>query len=237
MSTKLLALDTSSDACTVALGIGDEVWVRHTEIPRKHGECILSMVDELLASSGVSLQSLDALAYGCGPGSFTGLRIAAGVVQGLAFGADLPVVSVSSLAVLAHRAWREKGWSRCHVAFDARMGEVYWGSYCWDDASKDMRLLGVEQLAPPNQLRELPAMGAEPWYGVGSGWCYQSEFAPQLGAIVEIDEGLLPHGLDVLALGKRHWQQGKASNALTVAPVYLRDNVAAKPKIFSSIGK
>lgn len=229
MTTHLLAIDTSSEACSVALLCGSETVYRFTDVPRKHAELILPMVDEVLADAGVRLQQLDAIAFGRGPGSFTGLRIAAGTVQGLAFGADRPVVPVSSLAGLAQRAWREHGWSRVHAAFDARMGEVYWGSY-QRDADGDWQLLGDECVARPAAICAAACIGpVEGWCGAGSGWTYRSELEQQIGTLSQCDEKLLPHALDLLPLAQRALMRGQTISAEQVVPVYLRNDVAMKP--------
>ena len=229
MSSNILALDTSTDACSVALGIGDQVLCEHVELPRKHGELLLAMVNDLLQQAGISLQSLDAIAFGRGPGSFTGPRISAGVVQGLAFGADLPVVPVSSLATVAHRCWREYGWRHCHVAFDARMGEIYWGSFQWNE-EQGLVLVGEEQLTAPTQLSLIPELASADWAGAGSGWLYRQQLESQVGLLTECHMEMLPHGKDVLSLGKALWESGHSIDAFNVRPVYLRNEVAAKPK-------
>lgn len=229
MTTRLLAIDTSSEACSVALLCGGETLYRFTDVPRKHAELILPMVDEVLQEAGVTLQQLDAIAFGRGPGSFTGLRIAAGTVQGLAFGADLPVIPVSSLAGLAQRAWRENGWTRVHAAFDARMGEVYWGSY-QRDADGDWQLLGEECVARPENIGAAAGIAvAEGWCGAGSGWAYRSALEQQVGPVLQCDEKLLPHALDLLPLAQRAWEHGQTISAEQVVPVYLRNDVAMKP--------
>ena len=126
---KLLAVETATEACSAALLAEGEVIERHEVAPQQHAELLLGMVDELLGESGLALGALDAIAFGQGPGSFTGLRIAAGVVQGLAYGSDLPAVPVSTLQVLAETARHAHRATRAACAFDARMGEVYWGLY------------------------------------------------------------------------------------------------------------
>nr|VFJ96912.1 MAG: tRNA threonylcarbamoyl adenosine modification protein YeaZ [Candidatus Kentron sp. H]VFJ97120.1 MAG: tRNA threonylcarbamoyl adenosine modification protein YeaZ [Candidatus Kentron sp. H]VFK02851.1 MAG: tRNA threonylcarbamoyl adenosine modification protein YeaZ [Candidatus Kentron sp. H] len=126
---KILAIDTATDACSVALHLDGEYWGRHELAPRQHAEILLPRIRELLSEAGLSLNHLDALAFGRGPGAFTGVRIATSVAQGLAFGADLPVVPISSLHALAQGAWRERGERNLLAALDARMGEVYWGAY------------------------------------------------------------------------------------------------------------
>ncbi len=126
---KLLAIDTSTDACSAALWLNGEVRQRYQVAPREHGQLILPMIESLLAEAGLALTQLDTLAFGRGPGGFTGVRIANSVIQGLAFGADLPVVPISSLAALAQGAYTEMGTPQILAAIDARIGEVYWGAY------------------------------------------------------------------------------------------------------------
>ena len=129
MHLNILAIDTSTEACSAALLLGDEVRERFEIAPRRHSELILRMIDELFRESGLTLTSLAGLAFGRGPGSFTGVRIAAGVIQGLALGADLGVAPISTLAALAQGAHRQTGSRQVLSVIDARMGEVYWGIY------------------------------------------------------------------------------------------------------------
>lgn len=235
MTQKILAIDTSSEACSVALNCEGEVVERFTDQPRKHAELVLPMVDEVLSEAGFKLDQLDAIAFGQGPGSFTGLRIAAGTVQGLAFGADLPVVPISSLASLAHRAYRENGWQHIHVALDARMSEVYWGSYSVNEKGQ-ANLIGLECVCKPEQVvGAANVQVSEGFFGVGSGWVYKSQLEPFVGTLKDCDSALLPHARDVLDLALLIFAQAGDSNragllaAHEVAPVYLRNNVAAKP--------
>lgn len=222
----ILAIDTSSDACSVALSYGSETFEQYTDQPRKHAEWVLPMVDSLLAQAGIGLSDLDAIAYARGPGSFTGLRISAGVVQGLAFGAGLPVVQVSTLAILAHRGFRIHGWQSVLAAIDARMGEIYWGCY-QISAPGDVVLCGEEHVTAPAQLNS--AALTQPCYGVGSGWTYKAQIEAA-GVQVKVDDAsLLPHAQDLLTLAQRRFVLGETVQALDVAPVYLRNNVAAKP--------
>lgn len=228
MTAKILAIDTSSEACSVALSTGGEDLFRYTDEPRKHAELVLPMVEALLEEAGLALSDLDAIAFGRGPGAFTGLRIAAGMVQGLAFGASLPVVSVSSLAVLAHRAWREMGWTQCHAAFDARMGEVYWGSYRIAGAGM-AELVGNECVCKPDLVVSEAAILAESnWNGAGSGWCYQKLLELGTSPLQHCQPSLLPHALDLLALAQTGFLAGELISAEQVVPVYLRNNVAVK---------
>jgi tRNA threonylcarbamoyladenosine biosynthesis protein TsaB len=218
--TTLLALDTATEACSVALLHDGKVLSHYEVIPRLHAQRLLPMIKTLLAEAGIGLSALDAIAFGRGPGAFTGVRIAIGVVQGLAFGLDRPVLPVSNLAVLAQRAFREQGAQQVAAAIDARMDEVYWG--CYRQAAGEMQLLGAEAVLPPEQAA-LPAGASGDWFGSGTGWAYAERIAVQL---IGHDATLLPHAQDLLTLATFAWQRGEAIVADQAQPVYLRDKVA-----------
>lgn len=218
----ILALETSTDACSAALAVNGDILERFEIAPRAHAQRILPMVDELLAEAGITLATVDALAFGRGPGAFTGVRIAVGVAQGIAFGADLPVVPVSSLAALAQGAEAKQ----VLVAVDARMNEVYWGAYRRNSEGL-VELSGEESVLPPSQVL-VPNEGE--WAAVGSGWAsYEKELAVYCaGRIFGGDSVALPHARDVAVLGIANFASGKAVSAEQALPVYLRDNVAWK---------
>ncbi|WP_027896415.1 tRNA (adenosine(37)-N6)-threonylcarbamoyltransferase complex dimerization subunit type 1 TsaB [Zestomonas thermotolerans] len=219
--TTLLALDTATEACSVALLHEGRVLSHYEVIPRLHAQRLLPMVKALLAEAGVGLSALDAIAFGRGPGAFTGVRIAIGVVQGLAFGLERPVLPVSNLAALAQRALRERGVQQVAAAIDARMDEVYWG--CYQAEAGEMRLLGAEAVLPPERAA-LPRGAAGDWFGAGTGW---GSYAARLAVSVTGQDGsLLPHAEDVLALAGFAWARGEAVSAEQAQPVYLRDQVA-----------
>jgi len=220
---KLLALDTSTEACTVALSLDGEVLER-SEPGGQHAECILPMVDALLADAGLALTQLDALAFGRGPGSFTGLRIGAGVTQGLAFGADLPVVPVSSLAALAQGQHA----ARVLAAFDARMQQVYWGAYI-RNAQGIMEVQNAEGVCAPQAI---PAPAGEDWYGAGPGWdAYHQILQQQLGPrLAGWQPKCLPQARHVAELGIAGYRTGAAIAADLALPIYVRDDVAVKQK-------
>lgn len=223
---KLLAIDTSTEACSAALLIDGEVRERYQLAPRRHAQLILPMVDELMSEAGLRPAALDALAFGRGPGAFTGLRIAAGIVQGIAFGADLPVVPVSSLAALAQGVVRERGAERVLAAIDARMDEVYWGQYrC--GAQGLVVALDQDRLCPPAAVPPLERQG---WVGAGSGWQrYGDVLAARLGnGVREWDGQRYPAAEDVARLGAAGLARGEAVAAEAALPVYLRDEVAVK---------
>lgn len=222
--TTLLALDTATEACSVALLHEGRVLSRYEVIPRLHAQRVLPMVQEVLAEAGIALAAVDAIAFGRGPGAFTGVRIAVGVVQGLAFALDRPVLPVSNLAVLAQRAHREQGATRVAAAIDARMDEVYWG--CYQLEGGEMRLAGVEAVLPPEQAA-LPRGADGEWFGAGTGWGYAARIPVSPSAM---DAGLLPHAEDLLTLASFAWARGEAVAAEQAQPVYLRDNVATPKK-------
>jgi tRNA threonylcarbamoyladenosine biosynthesis protein TsaB len=216
----LLALDTATEACSVALLHEGKVLSHYEVIPRLHAQKLLPMIQQIMADAGVALNSLDAIAFGRGPGAFTGVRIAIGVVQGLAFALDRPVLGVSNLAALAQGAWRCHGQARVAAAIDARMDEVYWG--CYQTHQGEMRLLGAEAVSPPEAV-SLPGEDPSVWFGAGTGWAYAERFAVPPPAF---DATALPHAQDVLALARFAWARGEAIAAEQAQPVYLRDNVA-----------
>ncbi|MET0951394.1 MAG: tRNA (adenosine(37)-N6)-threonylcarbamoyltransferase complex dimerization subunit type 1 TsaB [Pseudomonas sp.] len=218
--TTLLALDTATEACSVALLHDGKVLSHYEVIPRLHAQRLLPMIKTLLAEAGIGLSALDAIAFGRGPGAFTGVRIAIGVVQGLAFALERPVLPVSNLAVLAQRAMREHGAHQVASAIDARMDEVYWG--CYHDVAGEMRLLGTEAVLPP-ELTALPADVGGDWFGSGTGWAYAQRIPVQL---IGHDATMLPHAQDLLTLATFAWNRGEAIIADDAQPVYLRDKVA-----------
>ncbi|HGN2785598.1 tRNA (adenosine(37)-N6)-threonylcarbamoyltransferase complex dimerization subunit type 1 TsaB [Pseudomonas aeruginosa] len=224
MST-LLALDTSTEACSVALLHEGRALSHYEVIPRLHAQRLLPMVRDLLDEAGVALSAVDAIAFGRGPGAFTGVRIAIGVVQGLAFALQRPVLAVSDLAILAQRAYREQGAERVAAAIDARMDEVYWG--CYQLQQGEMRLAGSEAVLPPERVAVPWDADAADWFGAGTGWGYV-ERMPQRPAA--LDASLLPHAEDLLSLAGFAWARGEGVEAEQALPVYLRDNVATPKK-------
>lgn len=219
--TTILALNTSTEACSVALYHRGETISRFEVIPRLHAQRILPMVQELMAEAGLSLPAVDALAFGRGPGAFTGVRIAVGIVQGLAFALDRPVIPISDLAVLAQRGWRERGAKHVAAAIDARMDEVYWG--CYRLVNGEMRLASTETVVAPENVRWPDGEEFFTWFGAGSGWRYVDRMPTKP---FEKDGSLLPHALDLLTLAQFAWDRGEIQTAAQALPVYLRDNVA-----------
>lgn len=219
--TTLLALDTATEACSVALLHDGKVLSHYEVAPRLHAQRLLPMIQELLGEAGLALSAVDAIAFGRGPGAFTGVRIAIGVVQGLAFALDRPVLPVSNLAVLAQRALREHGAQQVAAAIDARMDEVYWGCYAAEQG--EMCLQGLEAVLAP-ELAQLPRGASGDWFAAGTGWgTYGARIALQpCGS----EPAMLPHAQDLLSLATFAWARGEALPADQAQPVYLRDNVA-----------
>jgi len=219
---KILALDTATEACSVALGIGDSCIERYVELERGHAEHLLPMIDAVLAEAGVALTSLDAIAFGRGPGGFTGVRLAASVAQGLAFGCGIGVVPVSNLAAVARHVCRlDPAVARVLVVNDARMREVYWAHFDHDG----VRPAGAEHVSAAADVR-LPE-GAGPWAAAGRGlkaWPELAERCRASGASLYPD--LLPRASEVLALAKPDVAAGKILQPDAALPVYVRDNVA-----------
>lgn len=221
--TTLLALDTATEACSVALLYNDSIYNCYEVIPRLHAQQILPMIRKILDEAGCNLEEVDGIAFGCGPGAFTGIRIATGIVQGLAFALDKPVIPISNLAIIAQRAWREYQLAHVAVAIDARMNEVYWGCYSLQDGK--MSLVGEEQVIAPEQVK-FPVDSLR-WFGVGTGWKYASQML--VGCDI-VDSNLLPTANDLLSLARLASQSGNMMMASAAEPIYLRNNVATPKK-------
>lgn len=227
MSTKILAVDTATENCSVALLMGDEVISRCEYAPREHTTKILPMVDTVLAEGGVKLNQLDALAFGRGPGSFTGVRIGIGIAQGLAFGADLPMVGVSTLATMAQGTFRKHQAEQVLTAIDARMGEIYWGQY-QRQADGDWLIAGAEQVIAPEALADGFETASGIWFTAGTGWESYAEQLSQLKAQTEKGTILYPDSQDMVLLAKFALARGEAVTAEAASPVYVRDTVTWK---------
>ena len=219
---RLLALDSSTEACSVALLDGDVVFERYLEAPREHMLRLLPMVDELLRERGLTLRDLDAITFARGPGSFTGLRICVGMVQGLAFGVDLPVIPISTLAVLAQAGVTAELSAGTHIlsAIDARMDEVYWAWFQLNAAGL-VESVGDEQLSAPERVD--CGISFTRKIGVGSGWQYRPRLSDD--GFSQIDETLLPRAAAILQLALPLWLAGAAVDVEQALPVYLRDKV------------
>lgn len=225
--TSLLAVDTSSEACSVALSIGGEVRERHEHAPLRHAELLLPAIRGLLAEAGVSLSSLDAIAFGRGPGSFTSLRIGIGVVQGLAWAAGLPVVPQSSLAAVAQDAADRAGGAagRIHVAVDARMQEVFSAVFAVGRNGL-VRSAGEERVGPPAAI--LDAM-EPPYVAAGNGFARFAELQPAGQAAVACFPDLEPRAAMIARLALDWLEGNEPLPAAMAQPVYVRNKVADKP--------
>jgi tRNA threonylcarbamoyladenosine biosynthesis protein TsaB len=218
---KLLAFDTSATACSVALLKDNEVSFSHQVAPMKQAKLILPAIDELLQNHALELNDLDAIAYGAGPGSFTGIRIAASVAQGLGFAAKKPLIAISSLAAMAQAAFMERQWEDVLVAVDARMDHIYWAQYKVN-SSACVELQGEEHRLPP-EWASMPHDEAE-WYGVGDGWAkykdkLMNRLKPQLSTIYACQ---LPTAKAILELAKPKLAKGEFLSIFEALPVYLR---------------
>ncbi|MDU5453702.1 tRNA (adenosine(37)-N6)-threonylcarbamoyltransferase complex dimerization subunit type 1 TsaB [Pseudescherichia vulneris] len=224
---RILAIDTATEACSVALW-NDGTTSAHFELcPREHTQRILPLVQQTLNDSGVTLAELDALAFGRGPGSFTGVRIGIGIAQGLALGAELPMIGVSTLATMAQGAWRKTGATRVLAAIDARMGEVYWAEYQRDEQ-------GVwhgeesEAVLKPEAVSERLAQLSGSWATVGTGWPAWPELGKESGLTLSDGGILLPAAEDMLPLACHLFAQQRTVAVEHAEPVYLRNEVAWK---------
>ncbi|MEV8522046.1 tRNA (adenosine(37)-N6)-threonylcarbamoyltransferase complex dimerization subunit type 1 TsaB [Dyella marensis] len=218
----LLAIETSTEACSVALVHGDQVIARSEIAPRRHAELVLPMADSLLAEAGLARHALDAIAVGRGPGAFTGVRLAISLAQGMALALDRPVVTVSSLAALALEA--PEGEGAILAVIDARMGEIYAASYRRDDLG-ELVALDDERVCAPDALVVPPAAG---WHVVGSGWAtYAGVLRERIDGPVLSERGhCFPQAEHVAELAVREFQAGHALAPELALPVYLRDKVA-----------
>lgn len=221
---KLLAFETATEACSVALYLDGQVRERFELAPRRHAELALPWAEALLAEAGVARAQLDAVAVGRGPGAFTGVRLAIALAQGIALALDRPVVPVSTLAVLAAGAPAD-GPGRILASIDARMGELYAGAFARD--GETMAALDLERVLPPEAVA-LPVLPAGAWQGVGTGFAAADGLlGRRLGASLErIDPTALPRAADLARLAAVAFARGQVLAPERVEPAYLRDNVA-----------
>ncbi|MGO1071251.1 tRNA (adenosine(37)-N6)-threonylcarbamoyltransferase complex dimerization subunit type 1 TsaB [Lysobacter sp. CA199] len=224
----LLALETSTEACSVALWLDGEVRERYELAPRRHAELSLPWAEQLLAQAGIKRSQLDAIAIGRGPGAFTGVRLAIAIAQGIALALDRPIVPVSTLAVLAMRARAldvaHTDPQRVFAAIDARMGEVYTAAF---------ELRGDEAIALDDETVVAPDAAVVPgrdggWFGVGTGFAAAEGALAQVqaGRFAAIDPTALPHAADLARLAVLAHARGEAVAPELVEPAYLRNKVA-----------
>ena len=212
---KLLAVDTATERCSVAAHVDGAWFERSVDTARGHADIVLSMIDEVLTDSGLRLAQLDGIAYGRGPGGFTGVRIAIGVVQGLAFGANLPTVGVSNLAAVAQQAAAPN--RNILVCMDARMKEIYWAQFrC--DASGRVQAVGAERLSAPEVI-DVECVDIL----IGSAAAAYPALAARYSSVPQV--AALPRAHDIAVLAEYEFAEGRARSAFDVQPVYLRDQV------------
>lgn len=221
----ILALDTCTEMCSVALLKNDTLFEQAQLTQRGHSDLVLGMLDALLAEADCTLADVNYLAFGRGPGSFTGVRVGVGVAQGIAFARQIPVIPVSTLAAVAQRAIDEHGAKQIAVAMDARMGEVYAAHFREQEGLAV--LCDKEQVCPPLSFKPLDKSS---WFAAGTGWrehksALEANFAGQTSGV---DSNLLPMAAAMVKLAKREQEQGHSIPAEQAVPVYLRDNVAKK---------
>ncbi|HDR9053091.1 tRNA (adenosine(37)-N6)-threonylcarbamoyltransferase complex dimerization subunit type 1 TsaB [Burkholderia vietnamiensis] len=230
--TVLLAIDTSTEYCSVALlrsAPADaavstpQTWVRHELTGAVSSTRVLPAVQELFAESGLALADCDAIAFGAGPGSFTGLRTATGITQGLAFGRGLPVVPVGTLLVCAeHARLRAPGTTRVLAALDARMDEAYWADFAWDERAGDWQTLHPAALDAPGAVGVPDA----PFTLAGNAAAAFGAQLPAAARAAVIDGEALPHALALAHVALRAFRAGRTVPAEHAAPEYVRDKVA-----------
>jgi len=217
---RLLAFDTSTDWISVAVSDGDD-WHLHAErVAQDNSRRILPIISRTLAEAGFTLQALDGIAFGAGPGAFTGVRIACGIAQGLAFAIDRPVVGVSTLEALAHEAFRVHGAKRVVACLDARMREIY--AACYVREQDEWRAMREPAVMAPLALA-LP--DAEPWHGAGDGFAAYPDLAERL-KLAGVDSNAVPSARAIGELALRRFAAGEAVSAPEARPFYVRHRVA-----------
>lgn len=225
--SKILAIDTSSEACSASLLINNQAITRFEITPQAHTDRILPMCDELLVEAQLNLGQLDAIGFSRGPGSFTGLRIGAGVAQGLAYSKDLPVINISSLEALATSVSRNSENIYVIAAIDARMQEIYWSQYCVD-SDHNVSSLGDELLSKPEDIHSNLVGNA---IGVGSGWILYQESLKNRFKSLNFDHiysKQLVSAEEIAFLAANKYANGQWHSAEAAVPVYLRNNIAQK---------
>lgn len=221
----ILALDTTTECCSAALLVNGQQFVLTEMTQRGHSAMILGMLDKLFKQANSTIEQMDAVAFGRGPGSFTGVRIGVGVAQGIAFARELPVIPVSSLAAVAQQAYQQFGFERLAVATDARMGEVYAGSFLIQNGIAVA--VDTEQVCLPENFH---AADEDEWWAVGTGWSvYPDSLAANFKEKLKaIQPQVMPEAGAMLTLAEHAARQGQLVAAEQALPVYLRNNVAKK---------
>ncbi|QSX38746.1 tRNA (adenosine(37)-N6)-threonylcarbamoyltransferase complex dimerization subunit type 1 TsaB [Shewanella sedimentimangrovi] len=220
----ILALDTCTEACSAALWANGQLYADMADAPREHSQRLLPMIDALLTDAGLILADVDLLAYGRGPGSFTGIRICTSMTQGLALARELPVIGISTLAAMAQQVMQQEGASEVLAAIDARMGEVYMGQFKLVNGLAT--LVGEEQVCPP-ELVALADAGSQV-YACGTGFDAYPQLLELNGGLVASGKVKFPCAAAMIELAKAGIAQGQVTSVDDLEPVYLRDTVAWK---------
>ncbi|MGP1928635.1 MAG: tRNA (adenosine(37)-N6)-threonylcarbamoyltransferase complex dimerization subunit type 1 TsaB [Arsenophonus sp. NC-WZS1-MAG3] len=226
MAIHILAIDTATEACSVAIWRDGKIFTQFAIAPREHTKKILPMIKQCLIDAHLDLKHIDVLAFGRGPGSFTGVRIAISIAQGLAFGANLLLIGISSLLTMAQGAYRQSGIEKVLVAIDARMGEIY--SACYE-LKEDGFWQGEETesvLKPEQFLARINSLNGQ-WVIAGTGWSAYPILRMTNLSLLESNI-YLPDAQDMLSVALKEWQKGKTINVEEVKPVYLRNEVSWK---------
>ncbi|MCP5326178.1 MAG: tRNA (adenosine(37)-N6)-threonylcarbamoyltransferase complex dimerization subunit type 1 TsaB [Oceanospirillaceae bacterium] len=219
----ILAIDAAADGCSVALQSGADTFSRYTDAPRAHSKVLYPMLDEVLGEAGINKHQLQGVAFGKGPGSFTGIRIAAATAQGLGFALDIPLLPVSSLQGMAQQTYMQHGVQNVLTILDARMSELYFGLYAFD---------GATGLMQPQKEDCIDAIAAQPWaddlpaglVGVGNGWQMGDALAPAIrAAALQQFADILPHARYLLPAAQVMLQQGQGVAPEEIELVYLRE--------------
>lgn len=219
----ILAIDAATEACSVALSVDGQSYSSFVICPQQHSQRLLPMIEDVLRQAGIELGDVDYLAYGQGPGSFTGIRIATGVMQGLAMGADIPVIGISTLATMAQQAITEFGADNVVSAIDARMSEVYIARY--DNNNGVAIMIGSERVMPPAEAMTEFSLSPE-ISAVGTGWAAYAELSGlEVDYLTPIQ---YPNALHMLTLSEDAIAKGLAVPVEKAQPTYLRDKVTWK---------
>lgn len=221
----ILALDTCTESCSAALLHRGELFECVEMTQRGHSDLILGMLDNVLSQAGISISAIDALAFGRGPGSFTGVRVGVGVAQGIAFARDIPVIPISSLSAVAQGAADELNIDHIAVAMDARMGEVYCASYQRKNGL--VSLIDKERVCPPENFSP---DSERDWVGIGTGWAEYDAILREGFAnhLAQVSVSHYPRAASIIKLAEIEAEAGRLLRAEQAMPVYLRNNVAKK---------
>lgn len=222
----ILAVDTSTEACSAAVLQNDQLYSCFEVCPREHNQKLLPMVENVLTQAGIQLDAVDYIVYGQGPGSFTGVRIATGIVQGLALGSHKMTYPVSSLLAMAYAVYQDTGKQNVIAAIDARMGEIYLAALHFDENGKHAFILPQQVCAPDNALNELDA--SIEWAAVGTGWqTYQDILSQQINASIH-PTIYLPDAASMARIAHINASADDLQTPTQVAPLYVRDTVTWK---------